>query len=282
MAPIHLALSTCPNDTFLIHGLYSGAVDARGLDLRLHFGDVQELNEGLRAGRFQVSKGSYALALQLGRTCRVLRVGSALGFGVGPLLLARPDWQPDEVPKRVLCPGADTTATLLFRALYPEGSDLHQVVFSDIMPALQRGEADWGVCIHEGRFTYAESGLRLVADLGKRFESAAQSPLPLGGLFAGPELEEATLQTLEAVLADSLRYGWQHRNEAAETMGRFAQELSRDVMDQHVDLYVNAWTADLGEVGARAIARLGDFAERAGWMDPSIGRPTILSGPVPL
>ena len=275
MPPLHLGLSTCPNDTFLIHGLYSGAVDSRGLDLRFHFADVQELNEGLRAGQFDVSKASYGLAFSLGEPLQVLRVGSALGFGVGPLLLARADWNPEHTPQRILCPGADTTATLLLRALYPDWHGIEHVVFSDIMPALQRGEADVGVCIHEGRFTYAESGLQLVADLGTRFEQATQSPLPLGGLFARPGLPEEQLMALQEALVDSLRYGWAHREETVATMGRYAQEMSQAVMFQHVDLYVNPWTEDLGADGERALRTLGEWAQRAGLLPEDRARPQV-------
>ena len=273
--PIDLALSTCPNDTFLIHGLASGAVDPQGLDIRLHFGDVQELNEGLRAGRFDVSKASYALAFSLGPKLRVLKVGSALGFGVGPVLLARQDWLPEESQPRLLGPGADTTAALLLRALHPEWKNVDQVIFSEIMPALCAGRADLGVCIHEGRFTYADQGLSLVEDLGATFESLTQSPLALGGLFARADLPEATHLKLESVLGASLRYGMEHPAECVPTMARYAQEMSPEVMQQHVDLYVNEWTLELGSVGARAIRALWDLAQTAGAL-PTGAQPPLI------
>ena len=272
--PIDLALSTCPNDTFLIHGLASGAVDSNGLDIRLHFADVQELNEGLRAGRYDVSKASYALAFSLGPKLRTLSVGSALGFGVGPVLLARPDWQAGSKPPRVLGPGADTTATLLLRALHPEWRAIEQVVFSEIMPALSAGRADLGVCIHEGRFTYADHGLRLVEDLGATFETRWQSPLALGGLFARADLPLETARELQAVLRASLRYGLEHPERCVPTMARYAQEMSPAVMKQHVDLYVNEWTLDLGAVGARAIQALWDLALASGAV-PSGAKPPL-------
>jgi 1,4-dihydroxy-6-naphthoate synthase len=245
--PVHLGLSTCPNDTFLIHGLVSGAVDARGLDIRIDFADVQELNEGLIAGRFDACKASYALALRLSDELCALNVGSALGFGVGPLLLARADWKPNGTPPRVLCPGEHTTATLLLRMFHPEWTRLKQ-----------------GVCIHEGRFTFAEHGLQHMEDLGTTWEQASDHPLPLGGIFVRRSLDDATARTLQAVLADSLAFGLAHRDQTLPTMSQHAQEFSPEVLMQHVDLYVNPWTVDLGSEGRGAIGELERRARSMG------------------
>ena len=268
--PIHLGLSTCPNDTFLIHGLVSGAVDPRGLDIRIEFADVQELNEGLIAGRFDVCKASYALALGLGSDLRALNVGSALGFGVGPMLLARAGWSAGDANPRVLCPGAHTTATLLLRLFHPEWQNPKQVIFSEIMPALIAGDADLGACIHEGRFTYADHGLTCLEDLGSTWEQTSGHPLPLGGVFARLALDADTTQTLQQVLADSLAYGLAHREETLPTMSKHAQEFSAEVLMQHVGLYVNPWTQDLGPKGRAAIADLDQRARAAGLIDASL------------
>ncbi|MDF1836823.1 MAG: 1,4-dihydroxy-6-naphthoate synthase, partial [Planctomycetota bacterium] len=264
--PIHLGLSTCPNDTFLIHGLVSGAVDPRGLDIRIEFADVQELNEGLLAGRFDACKASYALALGLGEQLCALNVGSALGFGVGPMLLARSGWDGKENDPRLLCPGAQTTATLLLRLFHPEWSQPEQVVFSEIMPALIEGRADLGVCIHEGRFTYADHGLSCLEDLGTTWEVASGHPLPLGGIFARLSLDPATVNTLQGVLGESLAYGLAHPEATLPTMSKHAQEFSPQVLMQHVDLYVNDWTRHLGSEGRAAIAVLDRRARAAGWI----------------
>ena len=273
MTPIHLGISTCPNDTFAFHGILEGKVDPRGLDFRVELLDVEELNRRLFAGDFDVAKASFHAALLLSEDLGVLPVGSALGFGVGPLLLAaRPGAHPrDPVPgpeggsgrARVLCPGAHTTAALLYEVFHAGEGAVEQVVFSDIMPALESGAADFGVCIHEGRFTWRAHGLALVEDLGAVWEEATGAPLPLGGILARHALGPATIDTVTAVIRDSLAHARTHRAETVPTMRRYAQELTDEVMFQHVDLYVNEWTTDLGDTGRAALEALDNQARRA-------------------
>ncbi len=274
MTPIHLGISTCPNDTFAFHGILEGEVDPRGLDFRIELLDVEELNRRLFAGDFDVAKASFHAALLLSDDLGVLPVGSALGFGVGPLLLAaRPGTHPrDPVPAAgggsrpasVLCPGAHTTAVLLYELFHAGEGAVEQVVFSDIMPALESGDADFGVCIHEGRFTWRARGLSLVEDLGTVWEEATGAPLPLGGILARHALGADTIAAATAVIRDSLAHGRRHREETIPTMRRYAQELSDEVMFQHVDLYVNDWTTDLGDTGRAALETLDRRARRAG------------------
>jgi 1,4-dihydroxy-6-naphthoate synthase len=306
---IHLGLSTCPNDTFTFHGLIEKKVDWRGLSFEVELLDVQQLNQRLFSGQFDVAKASFHAALLMTEELGVLPSGSALGFGVGPLLLAAragmdPDAYPDAMPRietsvdetpldetpvdeiqadetrqdaaarqrtyRVLCPGEHTTATLLYHLFHGGAGHVEQVVFSEIMPALQRGEADFGVCIHEGRFTWEQEGLALVEDLGTRWEQATATPLPLGGILARRRLGQDTLRRVAGVIRDSLEYGLTHRPETVTTMKRHAQDLSEDVMFAHVDLYVNDWTVDLGSVGQNALERLSSEAARAGILAPGL------------
>jgi 1,4-dihydroxy-6-naphthoate synthase len=258
---IRLGISTCPNDTFTFHGLINRLVDWRGLEFTIELLDIQELNERLFRGVFDVAKTSFHAALLLADQTVVLPSGSALGFGVGPLLLAaEEDTVPCQPSQRTLCPGRHTTATLLFELFYPGTTSLQQVVFSDIMPMLGRGEADFGVCIHEGRFTWQDAGLALVEDLGTRWEKETNSPLPLGGLVASRDLSAETIATVQAVVRDSLDFALANRDAALPTMRRYAQEFSDDVLMKHVDLYVNEWTEDLGDVGAQALAELSKRA----------------------
>lgn len=272
MSTLTLGLSTCPNDTFLFAPLLEDRVDRRGLELDFVLADVQELNEALRAGELAVSKASFATALELVDSHGVLPVGSALGFGVGPVLLGPPGAGPPGPGSRVLCPGAGTTATLLMRCLHPQVTDLVQVRFDRIMPALAAGEADLGVCIHEGRFSYRDAGLELVEDLGASWEAATGAPVPLGGLLARLDLGEDLQRRLAAVLADSLAAARADPPATLATMRAHAQELDDRSLWQHVELYVNEHTADLGQAGRTALEALarGSGAGRA---------PTILPGP---
>ncbi|MEZ6132368.1 MAG: futalosine hydrolase [Planctomycetaceae bacterium] len=270
---IRLAISTCPNDTFAFHALMNGNVDCRGLDFQVELLDIQELNNRLLADRVDVAKTSFHAALLLAEHWVVLPSGSALGFGVGPLLLAsHPDTVPATGDQVTLCPGEHTTAALLFQLFYPETSQIRQAVFSDIMPQLQQRRADFGVCIHEGRFTWQDQGLALVEDLGTRWEQETGSPLPLGGIVASRRLSAQTAATVQAVIFDSLQYALAHRDAPLTTMRKYAQEFSDDVLMQHVDLYVNQWTVNLGEVGKHALNELSVRAARIGLLPPG-GRP---------
>ena len=230
--------------------------------------DVEELNLRLAAGEFDAAKGSFHAALRLAGELVVMPVGAALGYGVGPLLLAsdrglrKLDAGAGDL--RVQCPGANTTATLLYQLFHPGRGRVEQTVFDRIMPALERGDADLGVCIHEGRFTFAERGLHRVEDLGERWEQEVDAPLPLGGLFARRELDPDLRRRLVDVLRDSLDYARSHKDETLATMRRYAQELDDEVIWAHVDLYVNEWTRDLGDVGRDALGALADRARQAG------------------
>ena len=275
MVAIHLGISTCPNDTFAFHGILEKRVDLRGLDFRVELLDVEELNRRLFAGDFDVAKASFHAALLLAGDLGVLPVGSALGFGVGPLLLAaRPDTHPRDLlvlgpdnrshAPLVLCPGEHTTATLLYRLFHAGEGALEQVVFSEIMPALETGAADFGVCIHEGRFTWQEHGLALVEDLGAVWERETSAPLPLGGILARHSLGDKTIRIVTDVLRDSLAYALTHREDTVSTMRRHAQALTDDVLFKHVDLYVNEWTAELGDSGRVALQMLSRQAAHVG------------------
>ncbi|MEM8679773.1 MAG: 1,4-dihydroxy-6-naphthoate synthase [Planctomycetota bacterium] len=277
---IRLGISTCPNDTFAFSALLQRQVDWRGLDFQIELLDIQQLNDRLWRGDFDVAKASFHAALLLADQTVVLPSGSALGFGVGPLLLASQHGEhPQRADQCTLCPGAHTTATLLFRLFYPETTRIEQVVFSEIMPRLQARQADFGVCIHEGRFTWQDAGLSLVEDLGTRWETETGQPLPLGGILASRELSESTLQKVQAVVADSLRHALRDRDAPRELMRKHAQEFSDAVLYQHVDLYVNEWTLDLGAVGRDALRELGHRARIAGM---EVGQLQVLEMPANL
>ena len=275
---IRLGISTCPNDTYTFHALMNRLVDWRGLDFEIELLDIQQLNDRLFAGGFDVAKCSFHAALLLSDSMVVLPSGSALGFGVGPLLLSSGHHAtPNQSEQVTLCPGEHTTATLLFRLFYPQTTRVEQVVFSEIMPRLADGTADFGVCIHEGRFTWNEQGLELVEDLGTRWENETGCPLPLGGLVGKSALAPDVLQTVQAVVRDSLMYALANPPDALPTMRRYAQEFDDDVLMQHVHLYVNDWTVDLGTVGAEALAKLNEMAKTAGVIDESCKGVDVLS-----
>jgi 1,4-dihydroxy-6-naphthoate synthase len=262
---IRLGISTCPNDTFAFHGLLTRAVDWRGLHFEVDLLDIEQLNERLLGGGFDVGKTSFHAALHLADDYVVLPSGSALGFGVGPLLLsAAADSRPESADQLTLCPGRHTTAALLFALFHPNTTRVEHAVFSEIMPRLEARTADFGVCIHEGRFTWQQRGLGLVEDLGARWEQATGCPLPLGGIVASSRLPAETIQAVQHVIQDSLRFALADRQAALPTMRKYAQEFDDHVLMQHVDLYVNEWTLDLGVEGALALDELSKRAASIG------------------
>ncbi len=260
---IRLGISTCPNDTFAFHGLISRKVDWRGLLFEIHLLDIEQLNERMLAGEFDVCKVSFHAALSLADEIVVLPTGSALGFGVGPLLLAAGPTKaatraepPQHSTQLTLCPGRLTTAALLFSLFHPQTTRVEHVVFSEIMPRLQARQADFGVCIHEGRFTWEQLGLGLVEDLGSRWEAETSCPLPLGGIVASRRLPREVIATVQRAIHDSLRVALADPPAALPTMRAHAQEFDDRVLMQHVDLYVNEWTLDLGDRGRQALDEL--------------------------
>lgn len=265
---LSIGISPCPNDVFAFHGLMSGAVKTPGIRLVFAIHDVEELNQRFSRGELDASKVSFFAALGMTRECLVLRAGSALGFGVGPLLLARRNAPPIE-DARVLCPGERTTAHFLLRSFHPEVRRVEHTIFSAIMPELERGTADYGVCIHEGRFTYERHGLVLVEDLGTTWETETRSPLPLGGILARRTLGSDLLRTLDEALVRSIDHARAHPKETLVAMRAHARELDDDVIRAHVELYVNDWTRDLGAVGQHALADFEARARRAGFVHAS-------------
>ena len=260
---IRLGISTCPNDTFTFHALMHRLVDWQGLDFQIELLDIQQLNTRLFRGEFDIAKASFHAALHLADRMWVLPSGSALGFGVGPLLLSASEGdEPSSMSQLTLCPGELTTATLLFKLFYPRTTQLEHVVFSDIMPRLQSKKADFGVCIHEGRFTWKQEGLYRVADLGERWENETGCPLPLGGILGARSLPKEVLDRVQSVVHHSLLYAFENRMETLSTMRKYAQEFNDEVLFQHVDLYVNDWTIDLGTTGQAALDALSSLAKK--------------------
>lgn len=264
---LHIGISPCPNDTFAFHALLERELELEGVQLRFELTDVEELNRRWIAGEFDVAKLSYHAALRTAADLYVLPAGSALGSGVGPLLLAKPG--ADRTTPRVLCPGRWTTASLLYELFHSGEGEVEQCVFSDIMPRLEAGSADLGVCIHEGRFTWGEHGLELVEDLGERWESETGALLPLGGIMARRTLGEPVAREFAEALGQSIDWARAHPEAAGVTMRAHAQELSPEVLWSHVELYVNEHTRALGAEGRAALTTLSELARKRGLISKS-------------
>lgn len=273
-----LGISPCPNDTFIFDALVNGALDTGDLSFDVVHEDVQTLNEWALAGRLDVTKLSYGVLPLVTRDYALLASGGALGRGVGPLLVARPGTRAfDPATMSVALPGRNTTANLLFGLAHPGASRTRHLVFSEIEAAVLQGEVDAGVIIHESRFTYAARGLVKLLDLGEHWERVTGAPVPLGGIVARRSLAPALRARLEGLVGRSAEVALARPGHLSEYVRRHAQEMDEAVMRQHVDLYVNEHSVDLGPAGRRAVATLLDTWRRVngepphGWSETLYG-----------
>ena len=266
---LDLAYSPCPNDTFIFDAMVHGRIDTEGLSFRTHLADVEELNGAAFAKTYPVTKLSYAALAHLQRDYRLLDAGSALGEGIGPLLITRGDTSAADLADRpVAIPGAYTTAAFLLRLAYPQLTDLRPVLFSEIEGAIASGEVAAGVIIHETRFTYAERGFRLLRDLGTFWEEATGLPIPLGGIAVRRDLDDGLQRRLARVLWRSVSFALSAPEASADYVAAHAQEMSPEIQRRHIDTYVNEYSVSLGERGREAVRRLFAMAHERGIAGP--------------
>ena len=259
-----LGFSPCPNDTFIFDALVNGRVDTGGLRFEPVLEDVQTLNQWELEGRLDVTKISYGVLPLIAKDYLLLDSGGALGRGVGPLLVARPD-RADLQPEKatVAIPGEHTTANLLFSLAYPQVARKRYMLFSEIEEAVRSGVVDAGVIIHEGRFTYQAKGLVKLRDLGEHWEEETGSPVPLGGIVARRSLGEQVARDVDGLIRKSVEQALGAYPLITDYVKRHAQEMDEAVMRQHVDLYVNDFSVGMGEGGRSAVRKLLEVYARA-------------------
>lgn len=274
---ITIAMSPCPNDTFIFDALLHNKIDTKGLEFDYVLEDVSTLNEWALEGKYEVSKVSYAAFLQLIGKYTLLRSGSALGRGVGPLLLTKKPLEPGQdiasflENARIAIPGATTTANLLLTLAFPNAKNKQEVVFSAIEQGILDGEFECGLVIHESRFTYAERGLHCLMDMGNWWEQTSGAAIPLGGIVVKNTLDITLARTIESLIADSIAYAWQQYPNLCSFITSNAQEMSESVMRSHIELYVNEYSQELGVIGEQAIQTLIQLAARADLVTKSVG-----------
>lgn len=259
-----LAISPCPNDTFAFYGLLHGKTSWQ-TPLETVFEDIEALNERCVAGNADFCKMSFGAFPAFQSSYALLDAGSALGFGCGPLVVARDTFSVEDLASKVIAiPGYQTTATLLLRLLIGRDADLRPMSFETIMPAVTFGEVDAGLIIHESRFTFTQVGLSQIIDLGAWWEETSGHAIPLGGIVARKALGEPKITAFDRALRESIDYAFANREEVVPFMQKHAQEMDRDVMDNHVALYVNDFTRSLGQQGRAAIDHLYQKAAARG------------------
>ena len=265
MNKVSLGYSPCPNDTFMFFALTTGKIPLQRIHLSPPIlADVETLNQWALEARLDVTKLSFHALGHVLKDYRLLNSGAALGRGCGPLLVTTPDNRQPLSRWRIALPGQYTTAALLLRLYAPHCHDLVHLRFDRIMTAIHSGEVDGGVIIHEGRFTYKNQGLCCHIDLGLWWEQTTNLPLPLGAIAVRRTLTTEESSEIEEGIRRSIHWARTHPEDCATYIKKHAQELANQVISSHINLYVNAFSLDLGEEGRMAVQELLARGHRAG------------------
>jgi 1,4-dihydroxy-6-naphthoate synthase len=253
---ITLGFSPCPNDTFIFDALVNKKIDTQNFNFDVQLGDVQQLNEWAIVGKLDCTKISYGVLPQITHQYLVLNSGSALGNGVGPLLISNQPQNNDVNMQVIAIPGQNTTAHALFTYAYPKATNKIFLPYHQIENFVATGQG-LGVIIHENRFTYQQKGLHKILDLGAYWEQQQQQPIPLGGIVGKKSLNIEVLQQIDALIHQSITYAFEHSyKNLPNYVQTHSQEMSETVMRQHIDLYVNQYSVNLGAKGKAAIIHL--------------------------
>lgn len=261
MKNLSVAFSSCPNDTFIFYAMLHNLIDTYDFIFSPHIHDVDYLNKQALKMTFDVSKLSFYTYLKLKKNYNLLSSGSALGYGCGPLLVTgNTDKSIEDMI--IAIPGKDTTANLLLQIWNPKISKTVESVFDKIIPGVASGKYDAGLIIHEGRFIYQDYGLKSVIDLGQWWESETGLPIPLGCIAIKNTFGSETRNTISEILKDSVLHAFNNREASREYVRHFAIEMDDSIIDQHINLYVNDFTIDLGDKGREAVQKLEAMAQR--------------------
>lgn len=252
-----LAYSPCPNDTFIFDALAHQKIDTEGLTFEIIHDDVESLNRNALEGNYDITKLSYHAYAYVSANYQLLTAGSALGRGCGPLMISK-----DDIPRSKIefcligIPGKLTTANFLLSMAFPEAATKKEMVFNTIEDGLLNEAIDIGLIIHENRFTYLHKGLKKIIDLGEWWEQKYELPIPLGGIVTRRDFDQDVKSKINRVLKRSVEYALANPAQTMDYVRAHAQEMEEAVMQQHIQLYVNDFSVDLGEEGKAAIEAL--------------------------
>lgn len=253
-----LGFSPCPNDTFIFDALVNKKIDTKNLEFDVRLEDVETLNSMAINNTLDFTKVSYGVLPLIVNNYKVLNSGSALGKGVGPLLISKKIISFDEVDDCIVAiPGENTTAHLLFSQAFPNARNKIFKRYDEIEKfVLESADNALGVIIHENRFTYAERGLQKVVDLGNYWEEKTGYPIPLGGIVGKKSIEENLLMKVDLLIRESIEFAFKNYPLITDYVKINSQEMEPAVMKKHIDLYVNKYSINLGDDGKKAIKKV--------------------------
>ena len=271
---MHLSLgfSSCPNDAFIFDAMVHGKIDTEGIVFDPLIEDVESLNQGALNGHLDITKLSFHAFGYVWDDYVLLNSGSALGRGCGPLVVSKTNQNSRDLDTKqltVAIPGKYTTANFLFSLVFPEVGDKREILFSEIEDAVLNESVDLGVIIHENRFTFEQRGLVKVLDLGEYWEKETGSPIPLGGIAMKRDKDEAIKLKVDRILKRSVEFAMDNPASSREYVQELAQEMDEKVIQQHIALYVNEYSVDLGEEGRAAVSKLFEKAAELNIFDRS-------------
>jgi len=260
-----LGFSPCPNDTFIFDAMVHGRIDTEGLEFDYFLTDVEELNRKALNSDVDITKISYHAYAYVARNYLILDAGSALGHRNGPLLISKQRISVDELASmRIAIPGKYTTANLLFSIAWPDVVNKTEYLFSKIEDALLKNEVDAGLIIHETRFTYYRRGLHKLADMGEYWENLTGLPIPLGAIVINRKIPDDIALKVNRVVRRSLEYAYKDSFASYDFVSGNAREMESTVMNNHIKLFVNEFTLNLGKKGREAIIELFRIAGEQG------------------
>ena len=254
---LSLGFSPCPNDTFIFDALVNKKIDTGELEFEAVLEDVQTLNAWAAEGKLDITKLSFPALFNNLNHYAILNAGSALGNGVGPLLVGRKMVDVRDIAHcSIAIPGENTTANFLLSFAFPAAQNKIPMLFSGIEDAVLQEKVDLGVIIHENRFTYQQKGLHKICDLGEVWEERQKTPIPLGCIAAKKSLGADVIKKTDELIRKSLEYSREHYPQISSYVKQHAQAMEEDVMKKHIELYVNDFSVDLNEDGRKAIEQL--------------------------
>ncbi len=263
---LRFGFSSCPNDTFIFYALVNNKIDTLGFDFDFIIKDVEELNNMAIANEIDITKISFNAYGKVSQRYVLSNHGSALGKNNGPLVIALQQFAIGELKnKKIAIPGVNTTANLLLSIAFPEVKDKKEYLFSDIEKAILSKEVDAGLIIHETRFTYMNKGLKKIMDLGEWWETQYKLPLPLGGICVSRNLPNEQVLAIDYLIGQSIEYAFENPQETYKFIKHYAQDTSDRVIRNHIDLYVNEFTRELGSLGKKSIRFLLESGKQQGF-----------------
>ncbi|HYM95431.1 MAG TPA: 1,4-dihydroxy-6-naphthoate synthase [Chitinophagaceae bacterium] len=258
-----LGFSPCPNDTFIFDALVNKKMDTNGLEFDTVLEDVETLNQWALQSKLDITKLSFPAFFQSLNEYVLLDSGSALGKGVGPLLISRSETPLEKVDSSdIAIPGINTTANMLLGFAFPNAKKKVPMIFSAIEDAVLNRETDLGVIIHENRFTYQQKSLVKVIDLGEYWEEKMKAPIPLGGIVIKRNINPEISLKINSLIKKSIEFSFSHYPAVSDYVKQYSQTMSEEVMRQHIDLYVNNFSLSLQDEGRLAIKTLWNVFQK--------------------